>query len=75
VAAGVRHHCVRLQLRKASMRKFEPSDEEPAVGLATGVGGGGRHDPERVATGLAASVGMVMIETGGDPGRAPARRV
>lgn len=32
MAAGVRHHCARLQLMKASIREFEPSDEEPVVG-------------------------------------------
>jgi hypothetical protein len=34
VAAGVRHHCAGLQLMKADIREFEPSDEEPVVGLS-----------------------------------------
>jgi len=34
VAAGVRHHCARLQVVKADIREFEPSDEEPVVELS-----------------------------------------
>ena len=31
---GCARHCARLQLMKANIREFEPSDEEPVVGLS-----------------------------------------